>query len=364
MKIIIGFLRIFVGVFFIISGFVKLSDPIGFSYKLSEYFSPDVLNLEFLQEYALPISLFVVIFEVFVGVLLIIGYQVKFTLVSLLGMIVFFTFLTFYSAYYNKVTDCGCFGDALKLSPWETFGKDVMLLIMIGIIILGKHKLFAFFNNGMNIFLSLVTLGICGGYAYYVMNHLPVIDFRAYKIGTDIAEAMSVPEGAPEAVFEYHWKFTENDKTKTITTNGIYPKTTGKFIGVETEQISEGYEPPIHDFSIEKGDKNYLDEVLAKPEVIILVMYNLSKSDLEGMDAIEAFVKKAKAKGKEIIALSASDDRTIKSTIDDYNLDIDFFFCDETALKTIIRSNPGILKLEKGIITDKRHWKDSNKIKP
>ncbi len=131
MKHLVGFSRVFVGILFIISGFIKLNDPVGFSFKLEEYFSQGVLDLPFLMPYALAISIFVVIFEVVLGVFLLIGYRKKFTIWSLLLMILFFTFLTFYSAYFNKVTDCGCFGDAIKLTPWESFTKDVVLLVLI-----------------------------------------------------------------------------------------------------------------------------------------------------------------------------------------------------------------------------------------
>ncbi len=361
MRIIIGFLRIFVGVFFVISGFIKLSDPLGFSYKLTEYFSADVLNLEFLQPYALAISVFVVIFEVVVGVFLIFGIQKRFTLLSLLGMIVFFTFLTFYSAYFNKVTDCGCFGDALKLTPWESFWKDVVLTAMIVLLIVGQKHLWSFFTAKINLFIGILALGLCGAYGYYVLNHLPVIDFRAYKIGTDIEAAMTVPDGAPEAVFNYNWTFEENGEQKTITTQGSYPKTTGKFIGVETEQVSEGYEAPIHDFSIEKDGEDFTSDILDEDRIIILVMYNLSKSSSEGLDAVAEFAKQAMVKGYKVIGLSASDDASIANLKVDYGLNIDFYFCDETALKTMLRSNPGILSLKNGVIDNKLHWNDVDK---
>lgn len=123
MKYIVGFLRIFVGIFFIISGFIKLNDPIGFAFKLEEYFGPTVLDLPFFIPYALGISIIVVVFEVLLGIFLIIGYKPKFTIWSLLLMIIFFTFLTFYSAYFDKVKDCGCFGDAMKMDPWEVLVK-------------------------------------------------------------------------------------------------------------------------------------------------------------------------------------------------------------------------------------------------
>ena len=131
MKLITHFFRFFVGVLFIFSGMIKLNDPVGFSFKLEEYFGPTVLDLGFLIPLVLPRAISIVIFEVLVGVSLLIGFKKKYTLWSLLLMIIFFTFLTWYSAYFNKVTDCGCFGDAIKLTPWESFYKDIILLIMI-----------------------------------------------------------------------------------------------------------------------------------------------------------------------------------------------------------------------------------------
>jgi len=141
MKYLVHISRVLVGVLFIISGLIKLNDPLGFSYKLQEYFSADVLNIPFLEPYALAISVLVVVFEVVLGVFLLIGYKPKLTVWSLLLMIVFFTFLTFYSAYFDKVKDCGCFGDALKLTPWESFTKDIILLFFVLILFAGvKHK--------------------------------------------------------------------------------------------------------------------------------------------------------------------------------------------------------------------------------
>src|SRR5690554_5161297 len=137
MRYLVGFSRIIVGLLFIFSGLIKLNDPVGFSFKLQDYFAPEVLDLGFLMPYTLLLAIVLVIFEVLLGMMLLLGSSKRFTLWSLLLMIVFFTFLTFYSAYYNKVTDCGCFGDAIPLTPWESFYKDIVLLILILIIFIG-----------------------------------------------------------------------------------------------------------------------------------------------------------------------------------------------------------------------------------
>ncbi|RZT00014.1 BT_3928 family protein [Aquimarina brevivitae] len=363
MKILVGFSRIFVAILFIFSGFVKLNDPLGFSYKLQEYFSEGVLNLEFLIPFSLLLAIFLVIFEIVLGVTLLLGYLQKFTLWSLLLMIVFFTFLTFYSAYFNKVTDCGCFGDALPLTPWESFTKDVILLVLILILFAGRKYITPIKPVAIHKYVVFVVFSACLVFGYYVLMHLPAIDFRAYKIGANIEKGMEVPPNAPEAVFEYSWKFKVNGEEKIVTTNGSYPDVDGEFIGVETTTIKEGYVPPIHDFSITSLDgQDYTDEFLAQKNVILVIMYNLVKSEAEGLRAIKEPIDRAMELGYTVIGLTASSEEDIKEVKDTFNLNFDFYTTDETALKTVIRSNPGIVQLKEGTIVDKLHWNDVNEL--
>src|SRR5690554_751381 len=202
LKLLTSFSRLFTGILFIISGLIKLNDPVGFSFKLEDYFTQDVLNLPFLTPLALAIAVFVVILEVVLGVMLLLGYKKKFTLWTLLLMIVFFTFLTFYSAYFNKVTDCGCFGDAIKLTPWESFTKDVILLVLILILFVGKRYIKPLFSRNINSILVFASLVFCLAITYHVLQHLPIIDFRPYKIGANIQEGMTMPEDAPKPIYE------------------------------------------------------------------------------------------------------------------------------------------------------------------
>ncbi|WP_108866706.1 BT_3928 family protein [Aquimarina aquimarini] len=362
MKILVTFSRIFVAALFLFSGFIKLNDPLGFSYKLQEYFGEGVLNLEFLIPFALLISVFLVIFEIILGVTLLLGYLSKFTVWSLLLMILFFTFLTFYSAYFNKVTDCGCFGDALPLTPWESFTKDLILLVFILILFFGRKYITPLQPVTAHKWIVFASFTACLGFAYYVLMHLPALDFRAYKEGTNIQAGMEIPEGAPEAVFEYLWKFNVNGEEKIITTGGDYPKVEGDFIEVETKTVEEGYEPPIHDFSIEKGGEDYTAKFLEKENVIIIVAYNISKSETEGFHAIKEITDKAKSQGYEVIGLTASMPEDIAKKQEQFGLGFDFYTTDETALKTIIRSNPGVMKLKKGTIIEKLHWNDAGEL--
>lgn len=358
MKLLVGFARISVGFLFIFSGFIKLNDPIGFAYKLEEYFSPGVLGLEFLTPFALVIALSLVIFELVLGIMLLIGYLPKFTTWCLLLMIVFFTFLTFYSAYFNKVTDCGCFGDAIPLTPWESFTKDIILLVLIILLFVKRELITPLFKRSSHKWIIFTSFLLCFAFAYYVLMHLPLMDFRAYKIGVNIEEGMSVPEGAPEAVYDYHWKFIIDGEEKIITTQGNFPQVQGEFIDVTTDLVQEGYLPPIHDFSMERNGQDYTQELLDEEKLIMIVAYDLRKSEEKGLREIAALAEKAKAKGYRVIGLSASGEDQKALIKETYGFEFPFYFSDATTLKTIVRSNPGVVKLEQGTILDKLHWND------
>uniref|UniRef100_UPI0030EBD238 BT_3928 family protein n=1 Tax=uncultured Algibacter sp. TaxID=298659 RepID=UPI0030EBD238 len=350
--------RILVGVLFIFSGLIKLNDPLGFSYKLQEYFSPDVLNIPFLEPYALMISVLVVVFEVVLGVFLLIGYKSKFTVWSLLVMIVFFTFLTFYAAYFEKVKDCGCFGDFIKLKPWTTFWKDVALLVLIIILFVGVKHIKPVFGKLATTVLALLSFIISLWFGYYVLMHLPAIDFRAYAIGKNIQEGMTVPEGAPKPIQEYSWKFNINGEEKVIKTNGSYPSVDGDFVSVEAKVIQEGYTPPVIDFSIESADEDLITHFLEQENLIIVVSYSLESIERAGALKLKALQDDARKNNYQIIGLTASGEETKQRINEAYNIDFDWYLCDEKALKTVVRSNPGVLELDKGLVKQKVHWND------
>ena len=363
MKYLVNICRILVGVLFIISGLIKLNDPVGFSFKLEEYFSPAVLDLGLLMPYALVISLVVVILEVLLGITLLLGFKRNLTVWSLLLMILFFTFLTFYSAYFNKVTDCGCFGDAIKLTPWESFTKDVVLLLMILVLFKWRRKIKRIFRPYTTRIMVLAGLLFCIILAYRVLNHLPVVDFRPYKINANIPEGMVVPEDAPKPIFEYAWKFNVNGEEQVIVTNGEYPTVDGDFVGVETEEIQKGYEPPIHDFTLELNGVDYTEELMSEDKLLMVIAYDLAKTNAMAYPAIKQISDEALRKGYRVIASSASNETRAKPFIDKYDLKFPFYFTDETTLKTIVRSNPGVLVLKKGTILQKVHYNDIEDLK-
>lgn len=363
MKLFVGIARVLVGVLFIFSGFIKLNDPLGFSYKLQEYFGENVLNLEFLIPFALVIAILLVVFELVLGIMLLIGYLPKFTVWSLLLMIIFFTFLTFYSAYFNKVTDCGCFGDAIPLTPWQSFFKDVILLLLILVLFFNRKYLTPVLAPASHRWIIFLSFMLCFLFAYYVLMHLPVFDFRAYKIGNNIKEEMEMPADAEKPLYEYKWKFEHNGEEIIITNNGAYPKQEGEFIGVETKQISEGYVPPITDFQIEKDGEDFTDEILEENKVLLIVAYDLKISEADGYVPVKRLTDEAHAKGYRVVGLTSSGEELREAVIEEYGLNIEFYQTDETVLKAIVRSNPGILTLERGTIKQKKHWYDGGDIK-
>ncbi|AOW17076.1 DoxX family protein [Polaribacter vadi] len=318
-NILVQIARVIVGTLFIFSGFIKLVDPIGSQYKFEEYFSEGVLNLEFLIPYALPFAIFLIIAEIVLGVALLVGWRAKLTVNSLKIMILFFLFLTWYSAYYNKVTDCGCFGDAIKLTPWETFTKDVILTILIffiGAKIRFIKPVLPKANPGLIVIVSLL---ISSFITYYVLNHLPIIDFRAYAIGKNIPEGM--------------------------------------------EYKNDGKIPPIHDFMLEDSQNDLAPQILKMDKVMLVIMSSLDKSDFEAFPEIKIKADEALQKGYKVYGVSASFSDIIQMTKNEYQLPFEILFCDETTLKTMIRSNPGIIILNKGTIVEKKNWRDIDAIK-
>lgn len=363
-NIITQFSRIFVGILFIISGLIKLNDPVGFSYKLGEYFGETVLNLPFFIPYALAIAVCIVIFETVLGVMLLVGYRPKFTIWSLLLMIVFFTFLTFYSAYFNKVTDCGCFGDALKLTPWESFTKDVILLFFVLILVLNIKRIQPLVSKKFADIVVVVSIVGCAFMGYWVLNHLPLKDFRAYKVGTNLPAAMAIPEDAQKSVVEMVFIYKVNGVNKEFTEKTLAEIPAGAtFIDRIDKVIVEGYKPPIHDFTMEKDGSDYKDELLQEPKLLLFVSYDLTLADADGMKQLEKLHQDAKAKGYKVIGMTASLEADIAKAKKENGLTFDYYFCDATTLKTIERANPSIVVIEKGTIKQKVHYNDISLLK-
>jgi len=369
MKYLTQFSRIFVGVLFIFSGMIKLNDPMGFGFKLEEYFSEAVLNMPFLEPWALEFAIFVVIFEVLLGVALLIGFKPKFTVGLLFLMNVFFAFLTFYSAYFNKVTDCGCFGDAIPLTPWGSFTKNIIILFFILIIIKGMKYLKPIFSNKLSLLVLTASLVFCSWFGSHVLNHLPVKDFRAYAISKNITEGMKSAEELGLEPPQYQTIYTLKDtlsgemmevNDKVYISEGWWKKKQWKVVSdlTKTEKTSEGYEAPIHDFSIATENGDYTEFVLAAPQILLVISYDLSLTDVDGFKKMSELGWQADKAGIPMMAMSSADAATAEEFKHLVQAPFEFAITDKTTLKTIIRSNPGLVYLENGVVKGKWHFND------
>ena len=275
MRVFYFFLKYLVGSIFIFSGAIKINDPVGTQIKLEEYFS--IFSTEFISTfeifipYALVISVFLCTLEIIIGVALIINYRIRLISKILLSLIVFFTFLTFYSAYFNKVTDCGCFGDAIKLTPWQSFYKDLILLSFSIIIYFlqsklrnhnGFFKIKVFddisFKNGVVIFISLISLVI----SYTAINFLPFIDFRPYKVGNYIPDLME-----PSEELKYSYIMEKNGRRYEFDN---YPNDES-FTFKEIKLLNPEAEPKISDYSLWNEDGDFTNESFLGNKLFIII---------------------------------------------------------------------------------------------
>lgn len=354
MKILDYTVRIFVGVLFIFSGLVKLNDPMGTEIKMQEYFelfATDFAHFfELLIPLAMPISLFIIILEIVLGIAILINHDVKWTLGLTAGLILFFTFLTFYSAYFNKVTDCGCFGDAIPLTPWESFTKDVILVVLIGYMILRiKHfkALFSYKTGYITLAFSTVIGMVLG---FYAIRHLPYIDFRPYGVGDNIPANMIAPE-TPNFVYTFAKDGEEVESTQYLSAEEGYEYVSHKITNEENTI------PKITDYNIwneEIGDYTQQSFVGLK---LFVVVYESGKANTSRMTDIANLIEEL---GEEVetIALTASAGDDFRTFLADYNIDIPFFYGDATVLKAMIRSSPGIILLNDGTVLGKWHYND------
>lgn len=361
MKVLANICRFLVGVLFIISGLIKANDPLGFSYKLDEYFT--VFNTTWMIPASLPMAMLICIFEVGLGVALLVGYRMVLVSWLMLLMIVFFTFLTFYSAYFDVVKDCGCFGDALHLKPWESFGKDIALLILILVIFAQRKKIGGLLSERSNALITMAGFAITTWFTWTCYAHLPMKDFRPYAIGKNIQEGMQLPPGAITDsvamlfIYEKDGKqeeFTMADLTK------ISSDTTYKFVDRKDKLIREGDKAPIHDFSIKDAEGNDLTEdFLNRSEYLfMLVAYDLSKSNTGIQPRINDFVALCQQKDVEFFGLTSAIPSDADKFRHEHQSMFPYYFCDGTTLKTIIRSNPGLVLLKQGTVIDMWHYND------
>lgn len=370
MKYLAQFSRYFVGILFIISGLIKLNDPIGTAIKMQEYFEVFAEDIAGFFHLFIPAALFfallMVVLEVVLGVALLFYYRANTTIGLLIAIIGFFTFLTFYSAVFDKVTDCGCFGDALKLTPWQSFGKDVVLCIFILFLFLGRNQIQSSFNNTKGDVVMAIVTAISIYVGVYCINHLPIIDFRAYKVGDNIQENMTLPEGAKQDVYQtmFTLEHIESGEVKVMDdkeymSTEIWKDTTWKFVKADDPVlIQKGDSPKITDYKVVSEEGDDVTSLTFEGKVFAIIIHFTGKADVDELDKIKMLVDEVAKSGVKPMIFTASSTDEILEFRNEAQIAAPIYFVDATVLKTIIRSNPGLWYLEDGIVKGKWHYND------
>ena len=432
MRFLLLFSRVFVGSLFIVSGLIKANDPLGFSYKLEEYFAESALNLPGLMPFALTLGILACLAEVVLGFAVLFGGRMKLATWALLLLTLFFRWLTMYTATCDPngtytilvngveetrgvtcVTDCGCFGDAMKgsvgrsLTPWESFSKDMVLLVFIIPLFLFRKRIdwntaaddrmilpaslvmIAFFSwiftwwfpvlfaaAGMLGYLLVKRLlkGVRAewisagwitvftmGFIWYCHAHLPVRDYRPYAIGKSIPEQQAMGVAPVQEIF-MTYRNTTTGESKEFNNAGAYPwdDPTWEYVDRRIVELQSGIESPVQDFSLTDMDGNDItQDVLGDPSpVLLLMMYDVRKTSETHLNDVAALANEAFAAGIYVYGVTSSDHTTVDQFKHDHQLSVDFLRCDEKTVKTVVRSNPGVVLMQAGTILGKWSERD------
>lgn len=359
MKILANVSRILTGLLFIFSGFVKAVDPIGSQIKFTEYF--EAFGLNFLSDGALGFGVLLSVSELLIGLFLLYKIRIKLSAWLLVGFMAFFTILTFVLAVFNPVSDCGCFGDAIHLSNWGTFFKNIVLLIPTAIIFIYRNK----FNFNQTLFFNsivpVVLLAVCLFIPYYNYNHLPILDFRPFHIGANIPQGMIIPADAEPDVYETNFVYQKNGVEKEFSMDN-YPwqDSTWTFVDQKSTLISKGYTPPIHDFIL--SDINGVDMTSSilnsKTSTFILFSENLSHTSVLAFEKAKEINDWARENGYEMYVVTSSSSDIIQKFNQYIQYPFNYLTADQTMVKTVIRSNPGLVLINNGTIINKWHAND------
>lgn len=360
LKMIVNLCRIIMAVTFIFSGFVKAIDPIGTQYKLQDYLGAIGMAAILPNWTLLAVAVFLAAIEFCIGIFLLFAIQRRLISKLTVAFMAFMTMVTVWIVVADPVKDCGCFGDALHLTNTETLIKNIVLLVCSLAIMYRPLAMFRFVSKSNQWIVTnytIVFILVSSGFSLY---YLPIFDFRPYHIGVNIPRGMEIPKGAKLPQFKTTFIMEKNGQRKEFTLDN-YPDTSWKFIDSKTVQTSEGYIPPIHDFSItdNKTGLDLTNSVLShKGYTFLLIAPHLETADDSNFGDIDRLYEYAQSYDFPFYCLTASTTKAIKRWIDLTGAEYPFCITDEAVLKTIIRSNPGLLLLKDGTIINK--WSHNN----
>lgn len=442
MRILLLVSRLIVGSLFLVSGLIKANDPLGFSYKLEEYFAESALGLPGLEPWALTLAVLACLAEIVLGFAVLFGGRMKLATSVLLVLTIFFGWLTAFTGRCNDlaqagtpmtytvvvdgveeqrdrtcVTDCGCFGDAMKgsvgrsLTPWESFAKDAILFVFILPLFVAAWRGDGIRWNSTADDLIYLPFGLAlvavwswiftwwgpvwftlvgylgylvikrimqgpkaewasAGWAtvvtllftYWCYAHLPVRDYRPYAIGKSIPEQKEMGRPAKQQIFMLY-RHIPSGEVKEFDANGKYPWDDADYEYVDRRlvEIEPGIDSPVQDFALtDQDDNNITADLLAETQPVLLItIYNVKKAAKSNLKAIAALAEQANSQGWYVYALSASPFEAFDALRHEHGLPMDMLQCDEKTIKTATRANPGILLLQQGVVKGKWHGNDT-----
>ncbi len=368
-RIFLAILRILLGLIFIYSGFVKVIDPLGSTYKFTDYFR-DAFNMEWMIPASFFLAVIMSVAELLFGLSMLTNIKTKLSTWGILAFMTIFTPLTLFLAITDKVHDCGCFGDALQITNWQTFYKNIFISALALIVFFYRKSYKPYLSKTKQlvafVFLAIFSFGL----SWYCYRHLPIIDFRPYKTGTNIPASMTIPEGAPSDVYKYNYTLKNKNTGEELVIDSEtyvndstywYEGTPWEFVSSsEPILVSKGYTPPIHDFSIRNSEGEDITADILNDDryYFLLIAYDITKSNTKNQKQINKLAEYCNKHNYGFMCLTSSLDYQIVEFVAETQANYAFGSTDETTLKTIIRSNPGLLLLKKGTIIGKWHHND------
>lgn len=358
-RIIAEACRLLLGCVFVFSGFVKAVDPMGGAIKFDDYLTS--FGLDFLLPFSTLFSFNLAALEFTLGICALLGVYRRYTSFFLLAMMTFLTPLTLYLAIFNPVSDCGCFGDALVITNWQTFYKNVVLLAAAIFLFRNNQRIYPFYSYHVYWFVAFYGYLFAVAFAYMNYSHLPILDFRPYKVGANIPALMAIPEGAPVDEYDYSFIYEKDGIQKEFSLEDI-PSNDSSWVFVEskTKLIKQGYVPPVAAFNVyDMRDEDVTERLFSNPDpMFLLVSPHLEEADDERIDEINSIYDYAVERGWSFYCITGSSEEAMSAWTDNTGAEYPYLFADEVLLKTIIRSNPGLVLMREGTILGKWHYND------
>ena len=361
MKYFLWLLRIVVGLLFIFSGLVKANDPLGLTYKMNEFF--EVWNMGYMIHYTLALSIAMIGFEIIAGVAMIVGNSFRFYITLLLLLNIFYTFLTWYAWSSDKIKECGCFGNCIKISNAATFYKDVALSVMTIILYIFRYRVFPLFDRTkINFIIVLVFAIFAFGSQWYTLRYLPVYDCLAYQVGNNLWEKMHAAPGATDPVYKTTMVYEKHGVKKEFTMeNYPWKDTTWHFVSSTNVLVTEGTgQPEIpHDFALTDSDNEDQTEAIltAKGYTFFWFVRDPENAKLGDQERLHNMINKAHELHIPFYVLCSSGREECKTYQEVWDMkDVPFLTLDGTVSKTAMRTNTGIMVLKDGVVTNKMSY--------